>query len=101
MLSSSFILFNRFEYMDLGPGDSLSIFSNGLDGPKILSIGGNGEGVVNRIITSRSSSVVLRLNANGREGGTGFRVYWRVIENSPLDIYLISAIIGELGCRGG
>ncbi|GAB5029565.1 ring finger protein [Nannochloropsis oceanica] len=83
----------QFEYMDLGPGDSLSIFSNGLDGPKILSIGGNGEGVVNRIITSRSSSVVLRLNANGHEGGTGFRVYWRVIENSPLDIYLISAII--------
>lgn len=85
----------QFEYLDMGPGDTLNIFSNGLDGPKILSIAGNGQGVVNRIITSRSSSVVLRLNAEGLEGGTGFRVYWRVIESSPLDIYLISAIIGK------
>ena len=89
----------QFEYLDLGPGDTLNIFSNGLDGPKILSIAGNGQGVVSRIITTRSSSVVLRLNAEGLAGGTGFRVYWRVIESSPLDIYLISAIIGR--CGGG
>ncbi|EKU21536.1 atp synthetase alpha chain -like protein [Nannochloropsis gaditana CCMP526] len=86
----------QFEYLDLGPGDTLNIYSNGLDGPKILSIAGSGLGIVNRTITSRSSSVVLRLHAEGPVGGTGFRVYWRVIESSPLDIYLISAIIAKV-----
>ena len=90
----------QFEYLDLGPGDTLNIYSNGLDGPKILSIAGSGLGIVNRTITSRSSSVVLRLHAEGPVGGTGFRVYWRVIESSPLDIYLISAIIGGCGRVG-
>lgn len=81
------------ETVDLGPDDTLDIYSNGSDGQKILSVTGQGEGIVNRVISSRSDSIVLRLTAGGGKGGTGFRVYWRVVESSPLDIYLITAII--------
>ena len=53
----------QFEYINLARGDTIDIYQNGLDGPKILSIANKGEGVVNRIITTRSDSVVIRLNA--------------------------------------
>ncbi len=79
--------------MDLGPDDAIELFSNGPDGQKLLTVTGQGSGVVNRVISSRSDSVVVRLTAGAARGGTGFRVYYRVIEASPLDIYLISAII--------
>lgn len=78
--------------MDLGPEDTLELISD--DGQKILSVTGQGQGVVNRVISSRSDKIVLKLTAGSAGArGTGFRVYYRVIESSPLDIYLISAII--------
>ena len=43
---------------------------------------------MNRVLTARSSSVVLQLvSAEGGKGGaTGFRLYYRIVEGSPLDI---------------
>lgn len=84
----------QFEYVDLGQGDRIDIFSNTVEGPKLVSVSGTGDNVVNRIITSRSTAVVVKFESEGAsKGGSGFRLYYRVIQGSPLDIYLISAII--------
>jgi hypothetical protein len=79
--------------VDLGPDDSIDLYSNGPEGQKILTVTGQGAGVVNRVISTRSDSVVVRMTAGPAWGGTGFRLYYRVVESSPIDIYLISAII--------
>lgn len=78
--------------MDLGPEDSLEIWANGIEGQRILTITGQGTGIVNRVISSRSDSLVLRLNAGDGSTGQGFRAYYRA-DASPLDLYLISAIV--------
>lgn len=83
----------QFEYVDLGPGDRVEIFSNTVDGPRLASVTGSGENIINRIITSRSTAVVVKFISEGTRSGAGFRLYYRVIQGSPLDIYLISAII--------
>lgn len=78
--------------VDLGPEDSLEIWANGIEGQRILTITGQGTGIVNRVISSRSDSLVLRLTARGGQSGAGFRAYYRA-DASPLDLYLISAIV--------
>ena len=83
----------QFDYIDLGEGDYLELFSNGLDGQLLLKITGNGASVVGKVITSRSNSVALRFVSDGDSSGRGFRAYYRVIQGSPLDVYLISAIV--------
>lgn len=78
--------------VDLGPKDSLEIWANGIEGQRILTITGQGTGIVNRVISSRSDSLVLRLTAGVGQSGAGFRAYYRA-DASPLDLYLISAIV--------
>lgn len=78
--------------VDLGPEDSLEIWANGIEGLRVLTITGQGTGIVNRVISSRSDSLVLRLTVGGGQSGAGFRAYYRA-DASPLDLYLISAIV--------
>jgi len=83
----------QFDYIDLGEGDYLELYANGLDGQQLLKITGNGASVIGKVITSRSNSVSLRFVSDGGSSGRGFRAYYRVIQGSPLDVYLISAIV--------
>lgn len=84
----------QFEYVDLAPGDYVELFANGFEGQLLMKItSANAALMVNKVITSRSNSVSLRFVSVSDQYATGFKATYKVIQGSPLDVYLISAIV--------